>query len=83
MADHLAKEAATQDTGEIALRQNTKRNYNYRREGDRINKMAGAMDKLYNRSSKQIIFPTYKRENEDHTNCVTQIYSYCNRSRFK
>jgi len=36
--------------------------YNYRREGKRINKMAGAVDKPYKRSSKQIIFLIYKRE---------------------
>jgi hypothetical protein len=29
--------------------------------------MAGAVDKLYKRSSKQIIFPIHKREIEDHT----------------
>jgi len=33
--------------------------------------MTGAVDKLYKRSSKKIIFPIYKRENEDHATYVT------------
>jgi ribonuclease HI len=51
MADRLAKKAATEDMGEIVY-DKIPRDSNYRREGERINKMAGAVDKLYKRSSQ-------------------------------
>ena len=42
--------------------------------------MAGAVDQLYKRSSKQIILPTHKRENGDHNTSLSVIYGYGNGS---
>ena len=51
LADRLAKKAATDDKGEI-MYDKIPLDYNYRREGECNNKLAGAVDKLYKRSNK-------------------------------
>ena len=51
LADRLAKKAATDDKGEIVY-DKIPRDYNYRREGECNDKLAGAVDKLYKRSNK-------------------------------
>ena len=65
MADRLAKKAATDDKGEIVYDKIPRETIVAEGNGNRITKYQ-ALDKRYKRTSKQIIFPILKRENEDH-----------------
>ena len=65
--DRLAKEAATEGTGEIVYDKKPRKNNYYRREEDVINEMAGSVDRLYKWSIKKKKFSIYKRQKEDCT----------------
>jgi hypothetical protein len=73
MADRPAKEAAMEDKEEIVYEKIPKTDHNYRRDAERNSKIAGAVDKFYKRSSKQIIFPTLKREVKYYVTYISRI----------
>jgi hypothetical protein len=71
MADRLPKEAAAEDTGEIAYDKIPRETIITEGKEIGLTKWQEQRTSSTKRAVSKLFFPIYKRENEDHTTCVT------------